>query len=353
MQLGELPERPGPGEWRHGGDGRPLYFTEEDVRTLLEADPNYVGMVDTFESAFRDYARGTIVTPDAERIRLVWPPKANVRPYDRDMRILPAMVPSINAAGLRMGCKGEVNPGSASYTILLEFDRMCCLAIMEDHYLHGVRSGVPTGVGVRHLAKPAARRLGVIGCGRISAVQVAATLGQRPIELIKVFSRRPEAREAFAAEQEQKFGIRTVAVGSAEEAVSDADIVVSATNSHNATVFDGNWLPKGCFVASVTPGEIDATTALRSRVVLTSSNRVATDYTPQEPIASLVASGQLDLGSMPLLSEVLEGTAEGRQSEDQIVFLFSPGIGFLDMAAARRVYDIATGTENHQLLYGR
>lgn len=353
MKIEQVSSRPEPGQWRHGEDGRPLYLTEDDVRSLLEVDPLYVGMVDTIESAFRDYARGTIVTPEAERVRLVWPPKANVRPYDRDMRILPAMVPSINAAGLRMGCKSEVNPGSTSYTILLEFDRMKCLAIMEDHYLHGVRSGTPTGVGVRHLARPDASRLGVIGCGRISAVQVAATIGQRPIKTIKVFSRRPEAREAFAAEMEQKFGVRAVAARSAEEAVSDADIVVSATNSHNATVFDGNWLPKGCFVASVTPGEIDATTALRSRVVLTSSNRVATDYTPQEPIASLVKSGQLDLDAMPLLSEVLEGTAEGRQSDDQIVFLFSPGIGFCDLAAARQVYDLATGTHNHELLHGR
>lgn len=353
MEIKQVADRPAAGQWRHGEDGRPLYLTEDDVRSLLDADPLYIGMVDTIESAFRDYARGTIVTPPAERVRLVWPPNADVRPYDRDMRILPAMVPGINAAGLRMGCKSEVNPGSTSYTILLEFDRMKCLAIMEDHFLHGVRSGVPTGIGVRHLARPDASRLGVIGCGRISAVQVAATIGQRPIEVVKVFSRRPEAREAFAAEMEEKFGVRAVAAGSAEEAVSDADIVVSATNSHNATVFDGNWLPKGCFVASVTPGEIDATTALRSRVVLTSSNRVATDYTPQEPIASLVKSGKLDLEAMPLLSEVLEGTAEGRQSDEQIVFLFSPGIGFCDLAAARHVYDLATGTRNHALLHGR
>jgi ornithine cyclodeaminase/alanine dehydrogenase-like protein (mu-crystallin family) len=306
-------------------------------------------MVDTVEAAFRDYADGKIVTPSHERVRLVWPPKASVRPYDRDMRILPAMLPSLNAAGLRMGCKSEVNPGSTSLTVLLEFDRMRPLALIEDHFLHGVRSGITGGIGTRHLSRADATTVGVIGCGRIAQVQLASTIGQRHITKIKVFSRNQQHREEFAALQVERFGIETAAVASADEAVSDVDIVLSATDSHNAHVFDGHAVTAGALVVSVTPGEIDPALALRSRVVLTSANRVLTDYTPQEPIASLVKSGQLKMEDMPLLSEVLVGRAEGRQSDDQIVFLFSPGIGFSDLAAARTVFDIATGTKHHAL----
>lgn len=336
-------------------DDHPVYFTEDDVKSLLESDPHYVGMIDALEMGFRDYGRGSIVTPPQERVRLVWPPNANVRPYDRDMRILPAMVPSVNAAGLRMGCQSDVAPGrGSSYTILLEFDTMRPLAFIEDHYLHGVRSGTPSGIGARHLAKSDASKLAVIGCGRISRVQAAAAIGQRPIDSIKVYSRTSATREAFAADLRDSFGIEDVEpTTTAEDAISDADIVMCATNSHNAPVFDGEALPKGCLVASVTPGELDDATALRSRVVLTSRNRVATDYTPQEPIASLVKAGKLDLDAMPLLSQVLEGKAEGRQADDQIILLFSPGIGFCDIAVARQVYDIATGRTDHEWKYGR
>lgn len=344
-----------PGDLAEHVDGSPAYITEADVENLLASDPRYVGMVDTLEAAFRDYAKGNIVTPPQERVRLVWPPNASVRPYDRDMRILPAMVPSLNAAGLRMGCQSEVAPGKgSSYTVLLEFDTMRTLAFIEDHHLHGVRSGVPSGIAARHLAKADSTKLAVIGCGRISRVQAAAAIGQRPIDSVKVYSRTPANREAFAADIRDSFGIANVEpVATAEDAVSDADIVMSATDSHNAPVFDGEALPPGCLVASVTPGELDEATALRSRVVLTSRNRVATDYTPQEPIASLVKSGKLGLDAMPQLSEVLEGEAEGRQSDDQIVLLFSPGIGFLDMAVARHTYDIATGRQDHEWKYGR
>jgi ornithine cyclodeaminase/alanine dehydrogenase-like protein (mu-crystallin family) len=75
--------------------------------------------------------------------------------------------------------------------------------------------------------------------------------------------------------------------------------------------------------------------------VLSSSNRVATDYTPQEPIVSLIKSGQLSLDALPTIGEVVAGTATGRGTPDDIVLFFSPGIGFLDLVAAQYAYERA------------
>jgi ornithine cyclodeaminase/alanine dehydrogenase-like protein (mu-crystallin family) len=325
----------------------PLYLTEADVRTVLDrGDPHLGGLVDAFERAFTVYAAGEVITPPSERIRLVYPKGANVRPYDKDMRILPAMLPTMGSAGLRVGCTAEVSSGngkrgSTSYTLLLDFESMSPLAIIEDHYLHGVRSGTPTGVAVRHLANPGPSVVGVIGAGRISRVQLAVTLGAARASSVLVYSRNAENRERFAREQGERLGVEVTACDSADEVAARSDILLCATNSHNQPVFDGNALRAGCLVASVTPGELDQATALRGLTVLSSSNRVATDYTPQEPIASLIKSGQLSLDALPTIGEVVAGTAAGRRSPEDIVLFFSPGIGFLDLVAARYAYERA------------
>ena len=325
----------------------PLYLREADVEKILGNDLYLEGLVGTFAEAFGAYARGEVITPANERTRVVYPPRSKVRPYERDMRILPAMLPTMNSAGLRVGCTSKPkgshdNLGTTSYTLLLEFETMSTLAFVEDHYLHGVRSGVPTGLAVRHLANPDAETIGVIGCGRISRVQLAVALGQSKARKVRVFSRNGSRREAFAAEARERFGVEVLACDDVQDVVREADILVCATNSYNEPIFDGAMLKAGALVASVTPGEIDQTTALRGVTVLSSSNRVATDYTAQEPIASLVASGQLTLDTLPTLGDVVTGTAQGRRDPSDVVFFFSPGIGFLDLAAARYVYDRAS-----------
>lgn len=319
----------------------PIYLHEDEVRKLFLAEPYYTGVIDVAEAAHKEYALGNFITPPQERVRLVYPPGADVRPYAQDMRILPAMLPGLDIAGVRIGCAVEGTGKGSSYTMLLNFETMETLAIMEDHYLHGIRSGISTGVGVRHFALPDASTVCVIGGGRINSVQLAATLGERTISKVKIFSRNVEHRTTYAQQVESRFGVPAEGSNSIEEALEGADIILSATNSHNTPVLDGSYLGEGSFIASVTPGEIDQTTALRSRIITTSKNRVETDYTPQEPLYSLLKSGQLDMANIPLLGAVLNGDEVGRRTDNEIVFLFSPGIGFLDVVVAKYTYDLA------------
>ncbi len=317
---------------------------EEHVAQLAERDPGLRSAVEALERGFHDYHAGNLGLPEgAERVRVVYPPGQKVRPYEKDMRILPAMVPAINAAGLRLGCGSETqHGGGTSMTILLDFETMGLLGFIEDHILHGIRSGGPTGIAVKHLANPDASRVGMIGTGRISAVQLTVASGARKIESVRAFSRRVEPREAFARVYGEKLGLDIQPVGTVEEAVRDVDILLVATNSHNAPVLDGNLLSPGTLVCSVTPGELDEATCLRGRVVVTSRVRITQDYTLWEPMARIVLRGERDLEvDLSELGEVLAGERPGRTSRDEIITFLSPGIGFCDLAVARWVYDLA------------
>jgi ornithine cyclodeaminase/alanine dehydrogenase-like protein (mu-crystallin family) len=316
---------------------------EEHVAQLIGLDPGLRGAVEALERGFHDYHTGDLGLPERdERVRVVYPPGHKVRPYPRDMRILPAMVPGVNAAGVRLGCVSEERGGGVSMTILMDFEQLGLLAFIEDHILHGVRSGSPSGIAVKHLANPDATRVGMIGTGRISGVQLTVAKGARDIQAVKAFSRRPEPREAFAREYSAKLGIDVQPVGTVEEAVRDVDILLVATDSHNAPVLDGNLLSPGTLVCSVTPGELDEATCLRGRVVTTSRVRITQDYTLWEPMARIVNRGERDLeADVSELAEVLAGERPGRTSPDEIITFLSPGIGFCDIVVAKWMYDLS------------
>jgi len=208
--------------------------------------------------------------------------------------------------------------------------------------MHNVRAGGPTGIAVRHFARPGAEKLGVIGSGGIGDVQATLACGQCPtLRSARVYSPTPAHRGAFARRLSERTGIPFEPVASASEAVRDADVVTISTNSYNAPVLNGDDLKPGAVVAQVTPGELDERTVLRSRVIVTTRNRILNDYTHWEPVARIVERGDLDLDATPTLGEVLVGEAVGRRTDDEIVLLVSPGIGFCDVAVGRWVYDLA------------
>ncbi|MBM2810933.1 MAG: Ornithine cyclodeaminase [Chloroflexi bacterium] len=324
-----------------------LLLREHHVAQLIGMDPGLRAAVEALERGFLDYHNGNLGLPERdERVRIVYPPGYKMRPYPKEFRILPAMVPAINAAGMRLGSVTSDHGSGTSMTILMDFEEMRLLAFIEDHILHGVRSGSPTGIAVKHLARQDATRVGMIGTGRISGVQLTVTAGARPIRSVKAFSRRAEPREAFAREYSSKLDVDVQPVDSMEEAIRDVDILLIATDSHNDAVLDGNLIEPGTLVCSVTPGELDEATCLRGRVVVTSRVRITQDYTMWEPMARIVLRGDRDLDNdLSDLGQVLVGERPGRQSADEIITFLSPGIGFCDIAVARWVFDLAVA--NH------
>lgn len=69
---------------------------------------------------------------------------------------------------------------------------------------------------------------------------------------MRVFGRDRERRIAFASRASEDLDLSVAAVGTAREAVEEADIVVLATNSP-APVIDAAWVKDGAFVTTLGP----------------------------------------------------------------------------------------------------
>ena len=118
--------------------------------------------------------------------------------------------------------------------VIMLFDIRSCAptALLPDGMIQRMRVGATSALGVKYLARPEARTVGLIGAGWQAGAQLLTVAEIRSIRRIKAFSPNQKRREAFAAEISQRLGLEVQPVSSAEEAASGVDILLSATNAH-------------------------------------------------------------------------------------------------------------------------
>lgn len=235
------------------------------------------------------------------------------------------------------GLKAYYGAAGGRFHVLLYSSRDGSLkAMIEADHLGRIRTGAASGLATKLLANPGARTLGIVGAGRQAFTQVAAICAVRKIESVRVFTRTPEHREAFAEEIERKLRVEAAPAATAEAAIGDADVVVTITKSAEPVV-RANWLKSGVHINAAGANaaarrEIDAETVLRSTVR-------ATDHLAQAQVEAgeyrdLVAAGRLQWQDFVELGDVLTEKVPGRRGPADITLFKSLGIALEDIAFA-------------------
>jgi ornithine cyclodeaminase/alanine dehydrogenase-like protein (mu-crystallin family) len=316
-----------------------LYLSYQDT---VHMDIRMKDVVPMFEQAYRIIGAGTAATQ--ARVRLVHPPltegMGTGRPWDRDLRILPAMLPGMGTA-CRLGGTARGH-GNGVILVYWDFETMQVQCLISDELVHGVRSAAPDGPLTAYLAKEDAHVLGVIGTGRIARWATEAAWSQRPIDTIKVYSRDPANRADFCRYIGDRLGARMIDCASNNDAVEGADVVVMATATR-VPVIDGEAISPGCTVISNTPEELDVTSVRRAdRIVTTSAEEVLTHIPPMQALYDLIQAGELPAdGGLVELTDIIGGSQPGRRTDDEIILCLNAGTGVHDVAVSKYVYERA------------
>ncbi|HBW34158.1 ornithine cyclodeaminase family protein [Desulfosporosinus sp. BICA1-9] len=210
------------------------------------------------------------------------------------------------------------------------------LAMFPDGVAQRMRVGGSSGLGVKYMARPDARKVALIGSGWQAGSQLMAVLAVRAVEQVKVFSLRRESREQFAREATQKYGIPIQAVDTPEECVKDADIILAATSSM-LSVIKPEWLKKGVHLSCIKPQEIDSQVLARcDRVVVHIINKdqhndnimLGTPGIIKEHVKGWWILEKEKLEQSNNLMDLVSKRALGRVGEDEITFFYNnDGVG--------------------------
>ena len=221
-----------------------------------------------------------------------------------------------------------VPAGTKFVVVLFDLDRGEVAAVIEADKMGQLRTGAASGVAAKHLAKPAARTLGVIGCGYQARTQVACIREVLPgIEETVAYCRNEKSLLAFC----DKVGAEP---GESHRDPAEQDVVVTATTSEDP-VLRGEWLRPGTLVCAVGANRPKAREL--DNVVLERAVLVCCDSKEQSKIESgdliePVERGVLDWLEVHELHEVVSGELPGRSSPDDIVLFKSNGLAAWDVA---------------------
>jgi alanine dehydrogenase len=224
------------------------------------------------------------------------------------------------------------------------------LAIMDATMITACRTGAMTAVGARYLARPDSRVLGHVGARGTAFWNVVLLDEMFDLDEIRVTSRRPESREAFARQLAPACRGRVRVAATADEAFDGADILVEASRlTEPEPLLRTAVVKPGAFVVpygTVSAVELDLLDVMDKVVVddwrEAQSGRFGA-------LRRHVDSGRLSAGSLHAeLGQIVTGRRPGRERADERILLWHRGLAILDIAVGlailRRAEQEGVGT---------
>jgi len=316
-----------------------LVLSQQEVEELLDME----GCIEAMAEALASLARGDVHVP----MRIV------VRPAGEDTFL--GLMPAHRGGGaplysLKTVCVFPDNPergldAHQGTVTLFDGETGETRAIMNASAITAIRTAAVSAVATRLLAREDARELGILGAGVQARSHLEALRLVRDFDTVRIFSPTAAHAQALAKEAGAE------AVGSAQEAVSGADIVVTATSAVDP-VLRREWLKPGAHVNVIggrppTMRELDVATVADSAFYVDrreSAEKEAFDY--RDALEAGAIGHDHIRGE---IGEVLIGKAPGRQSPDELTVFRSLGLAVEDLAAAeyvvRRAREDGVGVE--------
>ncbi|MCG6560167.1 ornithine cyclodeaminase family protein, partial [Ruegeria sp. 1NDH52C] len=198
----------------------------------------------------------------------------------------------------------------------------------------------------KHLARPDAKVIGMIGAGHQATFQLRAALEQRAFDKVIGWNYHPEMLPNLARVAEE-VGIPFEAAEL--DGMREADVIITITSSFDA-ILKADHVSPGTHIACMgtdTKGkqEVDPQLLVSADVF---TDEVAQSISIGEA-QHAVAQGLIQAADVTQIGAVIKGTNPGRISDAQITLFDGTGVGLQDLAVAATVVDRAraanVGTE--------
>src|SRR6266446_814131 len=299
---------------------QPLFLNEGQVREHLRMNQ----LIPAMEKALIDFSAGRVTQPVRSVI------KVDVASATGFLGLMPALTP--DGLGLKAVTFYPSNaergiPTHMATIFLVDPQTGTPLAIIDGRLITEMRTAAVSAAATKLLASSDAKVLAILGSGVQARSHVEALRLVRQFEDSRVWSPTIEHAKRFA----QEIGATAM---SAEEAVRDADVIVTVTSS-KTPVLRGAWLKPGCHVNAIgacRPDWRELDDQAMSNVVFVDSREGA-----------MKESGDVILSGAQIyaeLGEALAGKVPTRADETTI--FKSLGMAVEDIAAAMLVYQSAT-----------
>ena len=315
------------------------YLNGPDVDKLALTDDEILSAV---ESALAAQGRKeTVIEP---RVHLV--PESSDKGH---FNVLRGYVKPLGVAGVKIVGDYVNNykvglPSEMALLNLFDPETGMPLAIVDATAITDMRTGAMTALGGKYLGRKGSKVLGHIGARGTSYWNVRLLDRIFGFEEIRVHSRRPESRNAFAERLTKDLGKKVVATDDWESCVKGADIIVEASRLPKPEpMLKTSWIKKGAFV--VPYGTMSAVelslTDIMDKMVVDDWGQCRKGL-PFGALRAHVDSDRLNENNLHAeLGQIVAGSKPGRERDDETILFWHRGLSISDIALGHALLEKA------------
>lgn len=286
-----------------------------------------------------------------------------------DMDIKSGHLPEADVFGLKLvswfGDNAEKGlPQLVGTVMVLDSQTGVPLGILSGEHITCMRTGAAGGIGAKYLARPESENLLIVGTGHQAPFQIMATL--MAMEHIKrVFICHPKSAEKaqsfisqikdkllkkfvskYTGDEYERYASRCdvefIAVEDIEDAVKQADIIITATPSREPMI-QKDWVKPGTHITCIGADmegkqEIDEHLFAAGRVFVDDVGQAVRVGETEVPIKKGVITEADIVGE---IGNVILGRVAGRNTAEEITIFDSTGIAIQDLLTATHILKIA------------
>lgn len=305
------------------------YLSGPDIARLAMTDDE---ILDAIEAALRAQGRGeTVIEP---RVHLE--PDPAFRGHFNVLRgyIAPLAMAGVKVVGDYIDNYKRGLPSEMAILNLFDPRTGMPLALVDAAAITDMRTGAMTALGAKYLARAGAKVLGHIGARGSAYWNVRLLDRLFDFEEIRVHSRRPESRTAFAERLTRDLGKEVRAVETWRACLEGADIQVEASRLEAPQpLFETAWVEPGNLVVPYgTMSAVELTlTDVMDKVIVDDWGQCKTGKFGS--LRAHVEAGKLSQASLyGELCEIVAGAKPGREGPEETILFWHRGLSLTDIA---------------------
>jgi ornithine cyclodeaminase len=217
-----------------------LYLSEQAIRDAVTMKD----VIDAIDATYELYSKNEFQMPE----------RLQVKEGDNTLLLMPSVIE--NAIGTKLVTifpNNKEHPTLHGLVILNDSNTGQIKSLLEGSFLTGMRTGAIGGSAVRHLTDESVSKLALIGTGVQGLYQAIAACTERKFTDIYLYNRSPDKIPAFKEELKSWIGedITLHTATTQEDAVRDAEVIITATTSTEPVLPDDKELLKDKVVIGV------------------------------------------------------------------------------------------------------
>ncbi len=309
----------------------PKLLTIDDIRTLV----NTVGIerffLESIEYLKEDFARWQDFKAE---------PRQVIHYPHGVMELMPTATDDFYAMKFVNG--HPMNPAANKATVVAlglyaEVKHGYPLLLSEMTILTALRTAATSALAAKYLAKAGKKTMALIGTGAQSEFQALAMHYYAEVDTIAFYDLDAKAMDKFQKNLAQ-FPIKLIPVSSIEAALTQADIITTATaNKTQAKILKRDNIKPGVHINGI-GGDCSGKTELEKDIL--QQCKIVVEHTPQTMIEGEIQV-QDEKQIHAELWEIVQGKKTGREFLDEITLFDSVGFAIEDFSVLRYVYEKA------------